>query len=111
MGTDPDATPTVGRRWDADSALAALETERTVLDVNIDDPAQVRDGIAHIFREAALVAAMGVVHTAFHEPNPRVRFEAQKYVLDKASQEREGEGDPLAKLVGEIYQHFQEQAK
>jgi hypothetical protein len=99
-------TPTLGHRWDPDAALLSLETSRTVKDVNIHDPLQLRESVNDMFRESAELVAMGVIHLALHEPSPKIRLEASKYVLDKATADAEGEADPLAKLVSDLYKQL-----
>jgi hypothetical protein len=105
MDAEPDR-PMSMRAWDPDKAFEASVAERAVNDVNVHDPVQVADAVDAIFRENAQVAAMGIVYTAFYEPNPRIRFDAQKYVLERATKREGGELDPLTTLVSELYAHM-----
>jgi RIO-like serine/threonine protein kinase len=89
--------------WDADDALEALKLERSVTDYDVNDPKQVSDAVATIFRETAVVAAAGICHTALHEANARVRFDAQKFVIEEARKLEGSEADPLKQFIMEVY--------
>jgi hypothetical protein len=90
--------------WDAAKALEDLSAPVAgiIKDTSLDDPSQVAEMVKAIFCQHAAQVAMGAVHTALHEPNPRVRFAAQQYILDKAGEAAGEAGDPLTKLVEEL---------
>jgi hypothetical protein len=67
-----------GQEWLPDQQLEALTAERTVLSEE-DEEATAR----RIFRQSAPLIAQGIVHTAIHSPNERVRLDAQKYVTER----------------------------
>jgi hypothetical protein len=98
------------RRWDPDHALAALAEQRTVMDVNVHDPMQIAEAVNAVFRENAQVAALSIVHSALHDPSPKVRLDAAKFVLEKATAGSAGDQDPLAKLIHDLYTHIDEEA-
>lgn len=85
--------------WDPDNALEGLKLERSVSDYDPNDPMQVAQAVATIFRETAVVAAAGICHTAVHETNARVRLDAAKYVIDEARKLEGSEGDPLMQFL------------
>jgi len=64
--------------WVPSVAIEELTLKRALQDV--EDPVKLA---AELFREALPLAVMGVTHIAIHEPNPLIRFNAQKYVIDR----------------------------
>jgi hypothetical protein len=64
--------------WLPDEQLESLTAERTILG-DEDEEATAR----RVFRENASLIARGIVHTAIHSPNERVRLDAQKYVTER----------------------------
>ena len=99
-----DDTPIgLGKRWDPDEALTALKSEATIMDVDLHDPVQVGEAVDQIFREHAPVVALGMVHTALHEPNPKVRTDAQKFVLERATTVADGGKDAMTQLLERFF--------
>jgi hypothetical protein len=90
--------------WDPNEALQGLTdaTSGIIKDTSLDDPTQVGNMVQGIFAQHAAQVALGVVHIALHEQNARVRFQAQQYVLDRATVVGGEGGDPLTKLVEEL---------
>jgi 3-polyprenyl-4-hydroxybenzoate decarboxylase len=76
------------------------------MDVDLRDADQVAEAVGNIFRENAQLAAMQIVHSALHDQNSKVRLDASKYVIDAATKATDGEHDPLATLVKELYSHL-----
>lgn len=64
--------------WVPARAIEELTLKRALQDV--EDPAKLA---TELFKEALPIAVMSVTHLALHEPNPIVRFNAAKYVIDR----------------------------
>jgi hypothetical protein len=90
--------------WDVDEALESLLEDPTQADVNKHDPTQIVAAVNQIFRENAQAAALSIVHAALHEPNARVRLDASKYVIERATALEGTSGDPLANIIKELYE-------
>lgn len=46
-----------------------------------EDPVKIANDL---LKEALPLAVMGMTHTALYEQNPAIRFQAQKYVIDRS---------------------------
>lgn len=64
--------------WVPDKAIEELTLKRALQ--TVEDPIKMAN---ELFKEALPLATMGMVHIAVHEPNPQIRFNAQKYVIDR----------------------------
>ena len=67
-----------GEPWVTDEAFDNLVMERVV------NPAESAEELTmRLFREASPVATQGIIHLALKGASERVRFEAQKYIVDR----------------------------
>ena len=57
--------------------LAALESERTMTEDTIEGQAK------SLFRENLLPAVLGIAQIAMHSGNEKLRFDAQKYIVER----------------------------
>lgn len=64
--------------WCPTKAIEELTLKRALQ--NVEDPIKMANDL---LREALPLAVMGVTHIAIHEQNPLIRFNAQKYVIDR----------------------------
>lgn len=64
--------------WIPAKAIEELTLKRALQDV--EDPVKMANDL---LKEALPLAVMGMTHIAIHEPNPQIRFNAQKYVIDR----------------------------
>lgn len=67
------------KEWCPDEAIEELTLKRALQEV--EDPIKMTNDL---FRDALPLVAMGMTHLAIHEPNPGIRFNAQKYVIDRS---------------------------
>lgn len=65
--------------WVPSVAIEQLTLKRALQDV--EDPIKMANDI---LKESLPLVTMGAVHTAIHEPNPMIRFNAQKYLMDRS---------------------------
>jgi hypothetical protein len=66
------------QEWCPDSAIEALTLKRALQDV--EDPIKLAN---ELLKDSLPLATMGMVHIAIHEPNAQIRFNAQKYIMDR----------------------------
>lgn len=73
---------TPDEEWEAWLPRKAMEelTVRRAL-AHVEDPVKIAN---ELLRETLPVAVMGMAHMAIHEQNPALRFQAQKYVIDRS---------------------------
>lgn len=64
--------------WVPEKAIEELTLKRALQDV--EDPVKMANDL---LKDALPLAVMGMTHLAIHEPNPQIRFNAQKYVIDR----------------------------
>jgi hypothetical protein len=94
MTTDPNAARDRGRdqardkdvdiNWVSDEELqAAMEMERTVFGRDLSSGASLKVA-RQLFQENAAAAAQSIIKTAIHGSTEKVRFDAAKYVLERA---------------------------
>lgn len=65
--------------WVPDQAIEELTLRRALAD--FEDPVKMA---SKLFQEALPLSVMGVTHLAIHSPNEAIRFNAQKYVIDRS---------------------------
>jgi hypothetical protein len=65
--------------WVPRKAIEELTVRRALADV--EDPVRIAN---QLLKETLPIAVMGMTHMAIHEPNPALRFQAQKYVIDRS---------------------------
>lgn len=65
--------------WVPALAIEQLTLKRALQDV--EDPIKLAN---EIIKDALPLVTMGAVHTAIHEQNPLIRFNAQKYLMDRS---------------------------
>lgn len=87
--------------WVPDDALNALVTERTI------HPDEDNETTARrLLRENVGAAVLGIVHTAVHGSNERVRLDAQKYVVERVlgrvGDDAYGATNPVADFISEV---------
>ena len=87
--------------WVPDEALDALTAEREF------HPAEDEKQLTRrLFRENSPVAAMGIINTAKHDPNSRVRLDAQKYIIErvlgKVGDDATGDKLPLETFLAQV---------
>lgn len=66
------------KEWCPDTAIEQLTLKRALQDV--EDPIKLAN---ELLKESLPLATMGMVHLAVHEQNPQIRFNAQKYIMDR----------------------------
>lgn len=64
--------------WLPERAIEELTLKRALQDV--EDPVKMANDI---MKEALPLITMGMTHAAVYEPNPIVRYNSQKYVMDR----------------------------
>lgn len=67
------------KEWVPDEAIEELTLRRALADV--EDPVKLA---GKLFQEALPLSVMGVTHLAVHSQNEMIRFNAQKYVIDRS---------------------------
>jgi len=77
---------TDNRDWVPDEAVEQLTVRRALQDV--EDPIKLA---SDLIKEALPLVTMGMTHLAIHSTTENVRFQAAKYIMDKAL----GEGKDL----------------
>lgn len=65
--------------WVPDAAIEQLTLKRALQDV--EDPIKLANDM---LKECLPLVTMSVMHTAIHEPNPLIRFNAGKYLMDRS---------------------------
>jgi len=76
------------RLWIPDEAIAALKSERAMLEPKSDI-----EFTRELFRQNAPAAAASIVHLALHSTNERVRSDNARYVVERVLG-RPGEENP-----------------
>lgn len=96
--------------WVSDEDLAAaMQMEQTVFGRDLSAGASVSLA-KRLFKENAAAAAQSIIKTAVHGSTEKVRFDAAKYVLERAlgpaalafKDNEDGELDPLEAAVQEL---------
>lgn len=91
------------KTWDPDRAVAEMLTPELAhlkAETNLDDAQQTAEMVTRIFREHAVEASLSIIQLANHAGNERIRLDAAKYVVEKATDVQSGDGgDPLFNLV------------
>lgn len=64
--------------WCPEKAIEELTLKRALQDV--EDPIKMANDM---LKESLPLAVAGMTHLAVHEPNPQIRFNAQKYIIDR----------------------------
>lgn len=117
-GTNPDlpSSPAQPPRaedyehWVSDEDLqAAMQMEQTVFGRDLSSGAS-KQLAKQLFQENAAAAAQSIIKTAIHGSTEKVRFDAAKYVLERAlgpvsnvgKDEGEGKLEPLEAAVAEL---------
>lgn len=72
-------TPEEHEAWLPSKAVEELTVRRALADV--EDPVKLAN---QLLRDALPLAVMGMTHMAVHETNAHIRFNAQKYVIDRS---------------------------
>jgi hypothetical protein len=95
--------------WNPDEAMKALAEEAHILELK---PAQ---QAARLLEEALPLAVAGLVHLSQFGETEKMRFDAQKYLIDRnlGTATKEGdlsalEADPLDLLVGDCVMYVEE---
>lgn len=108
FGDDNDPTRD-DRSYVTDDMLAALNTERSVHPEESEEELSRR-----LMRENLPAVTMGMVHTALHSTNERVRLDASKYiterVLGKVGEDAFAGTAPVEDLISEVTEYVKEQA-
>jgi hypothetical protein len=107
--SDPDAHDPAQHEhsWVSDAELeAAMQMEETVFGRDLNGDAA-KKLAKRLFAENAAAAAQSIIKTAIHGSTEKVRFDAAKYVLERAlgptSQQPPGDGDaPLEAAMNEL---------
>ena len=76
--SEDEAQPRMSKDWVPDDAIAALVMDRTVHGEETQEQLARR-----LLRENLPVAVVGIIHTAQHGENSRIRLDAQKYVVER----------------------------
>lgn len=95
--------------WVSDEDLqAAMQMEQTVFGRDLSVGASVSLA-KRLFKENAAAAAQSIIKTAIHGSTEKVRFDAAKYVLERAlgpvsqvGKDEDGELDPLEAAVHQL---------
>lgn len=87
--------------WVPDDALSSLVTERTIHPEENDEATARR-----LLRENVAAVTLGIIHTAIHDPNSRVRLDASKYVVERVlgrvGDDAYGATSPVADFISEV---------
>lgn len=96
--------------WDPDKAMEALAEEAHILELTPVDQAN------RLLEEALPLAVAGLVHLSQFGETEKMRFDAQKYLIDrnlgtpsKEGDRAAGEEDPLDRLVGDCVMYIEEE--
>lgn len=88
--------------WEPDKIIDALAEEKSAFELS--DPALAEK----ILKENSAMCAQGIVRIAIHSPNEKMRFDAQRYVLDRVLGRITEKGLNTAKnTFEEIMEHVQ----
>lgn len=79
--------------WDPDKALDALTAEKALEGLEPD----VHKMAERLLRENLPMAVMSICHLSTYEPNPMIRFNAAKYILERTM----GSTDRMSTPTGE----------
>lgn len=89
--------------WTSSAAAEALVHERSVR------PDETHEAMGRrLLAENVGVAVMGIIHTAEHGSNERLRLDAQKYIVERVLGkvgDDAFEVDPLAKFISEVTEY------
>lgn len=102
MSNERDQEQRQGRRWDPEEVVRGMATEQAAFGEESNF-----DTAERIIQENLPFAVQSIVHLALMSDNEKMRFDASKYLVDRAIGRvdekglRAREDDPIAKLMAD----------
>jgi hypothetical protein len=101
--------------WDQDDWVPANAASAMKLEADLHPEETDEQCVRRMFKEASPVAAAGIIHLALHGSSERIRFDAQKHIVErvigKVGEEDSGVESPVDALMKEVTDFVNSQPK